>query len=286
MSMKINRIVPDESNYLQIINHIANAPERLYYIGKLPEDRIPTVAIVGSRKPTTYGNEATYKLAYDLAKSGVIIMSGLALGVDAIAHRAALDAGGVTIAVLASGLMEITPRTHQNLAKEIIKKGGALISEYDPPKEARTYQFLERNRLISGLADMVIVTEAAHRSGSLSTANHGLSQGREVGAIPGSITSALSYGTNGLIKQGAHLIRDAADVLAIIAPDKLTESVEVFGQTPAEQAILTLLKEGVHDGDRLIQQSNLDPAAYFEAMTMMEIAGTIRSLGGNQWTIK
>lgn len=284
--MKINRISTGESKYLQITHHIANAPKRLYYIGSLPSERIPSVAIVGSRTPTPYGKEVTYKLAYDLAQAGVVIVSGLAFGVDAVAHQAALDAGGKTIAVLASGLMEITPRSHVGLAKQIAELGGAVISEYNPPLQARKYQFLERNRLISGIADMVIVTEAASRSGSLSTAHHALTQNKEVGAVPGPVTGALSAGTNALIKQGAHLITSAADVLAIIAPEKLQQQKLIFGQTKAETIIITLIQQGLRDGDEILKQSKLAVAEFFESLTMLELAGTVRPLGGNQWSLR
>lgn len=165
--MKINRISPQSSKYLQIISTIAKSPEKLHFIGKLPSERMTTVAIVGSRKPTAYGKEVTHKFAYELASRGIIIISGLALGVDAIAHRAALEAGGKTIAVLANGVDTIYPANHKSLANDIINSDGAIISEYEPGIAARSFQFLARNRIVSGLSDAVIVTEAAIRSGTL-----------------------------------------------------------------------------------------------------------------------
>ena len=131
-------------------------------------------------------------------------MSGLAFGIDAIAHRGALDAGGVTIAVLANGLDTIYPSSHMSLAKEIIQRGGAIVSEYGPTVKARQFQFLARNRIVSGLSDAIVVTEAAERSGTLSTVNHALDQNKEVFAVPGNITSILSVGPNKLLSQGAH----------------------------------------------------------------------------------
>ncbi|HEU4831050.1 MAG TPA: DNA-processing protein DprA, partial [Candidatus Saccharimonadales bacterium] len=139
--MKINTISPQDNKYLQIITSIAISPNKLYFIGMLPKERRPTVAIVGSRRPTTYGKEVTHNLAYDLAKRGVVIISGLALGVDGIAHRAALDAGGTTLAVLANGLDTIYPASHRDLAASIVAQGGAIISEYEPTIEARGFQF-------------------------------------------------------------------------------------------------------------------------------------------------
>ena len=246
-----------------------------------------TVAIVGSRKPTAYGKEVTYQLAYDLAKRGIVILSGLALGVDSIAHQAALDAGGITIAVLPSSVDDIYPRTHSNLAKQIIASGGAIISEYEPETGIYKTNFLERNRIVSGLADALIVTEAAIRSGTLSTVGHALEQGREVFAVPGNITSPLSAGCNALIKQGAAPITSAQDVLEVIAPDLLDEQQSLaLGNTPIETKIISLLKSGIRDGDQLQEKVGIDASEFAQALTILELGGTIRSLGGNQWTLR
>ena len=274
--MKINRISPQSNKFLQIIVSIAKTPEKLYFIGKLPDKRIPTVAIVGSRKPTAYGKEVTYQLAYDLARHGVIIVSGLALGIDSIAHRAALDAGGITLAVLANGVDIIYPATHKSLAKDILAQNGAIISEYEPGVHAREFQFLERNRIVSGLSDAIIVTEAAARSGTLSTVMHALEQGREVFVVPGNITSPLSAGCNNLIKQGAHPITCAQDVLEIIAPESLRpQTLLPLGSTPLESKIISLLQSGIRDGDELQTQSNVKASDFSGTITMMEISGTI-----------
>lgn len=285
--MKINRISPQSSKYLQIISTIAKSPEKLHFIGKLPSERITTVAIVGSRKPTAYGKEVTHKFAYELASRGIIIISGLALGVDAIAHRAALEAGGKTIAVLANGVDTIYPANHKSLANDIINSDGAIISEYEPGIAARSFQFLARNRIVSGLSDAIIVTEAAIRSGTLSTVSHALEQGREVFVVPGNITSPLSAGCNNLIKQGAHPITCVEDVLEIIAPNLLQpQSILALGANPQESIIIELLQSGIRDGDELQYQSNIDASEFAQTLTMMEINGTIRGLGGNQWTLR
>lgn len=285
--MKINTISPTSSHYLQIIDTIAKSPKKLYFIGKLPETRSCTVAIVGSRKPTSYGKEVTYKLAYDLARYGVIIISGLALGVDSIAHRGALEAGGITLAVLANGVDIIYPATNRGLAKNILDNRGAIISEYMPGTEARGFQFLERNRIVSGLSDAIIVTEAAARSGTLSTVMHALEQGREVFVVPGNITSPLSIGCNNLLKQGAHPIACAEDVLEIIAPDLLKpQTILPLGNSPLESKIIELMQSGVRDGDELYKLSKVETSEFSQVITMLEISGTIRALGGNQWTLK
>ena len=285
--MKINNILPEKHKYLQIIRSIDNTPKILHYFGSLPETRLPTVAIVGSRKPTAYGKEVTYKLAHDLAKRGVVVISGLALGVDGIAHTAALDAGGTTIAVLGNGLPHIYPSAHDQLAKRLLAQGGAIVTEYEEGRPAMIHQFLERNRIVSGLADAIIITEAASRSGTLNTAAHALEQGKEVFVVPGNITSPMSVGCNQLLKQGARVVMTAEDVLEVIAPELLqAQSSLALGNTPLETAVLEQLKAGVRDGDELQQAVGSTVTDLSVALTMLEVNGTLRALGGNQWTIR
>ena len=283
--MESKRIITDGVEYLGTLKELAVSPRSLYVSGELPQIRKVSVAIVGTRRPTHYGKEVTYRLAYDLAKRGVVIISGLALGVDAIAHKAALEAGGVTIAVQANGLDQVYPSVNRGLAKKIVEKG-AIISEYEPGVPARKHQFLARNRLVSGLADAVIVTEAAARSGTLSTVNHALDQNREVFAVPGNITSLLSVGPNRLIQQGAHPALSADDVLEIIAPHLLKEQASLaLGNTPEEIAILKLLQSGIRDGNELQRLSGMDVSEFSQTLSMLEIQGIIRGLGANQWTL-
>lgn len=270
-----------------MIDTIDDCPKRLYYIGSLPTKRSPVVAVVGTRKPTSYGKEITYNLVFDLAKRGIIIISGLALGIDSIAHRAALDANGITMAILANGVDIIYPATNKSLANEILAKNGAIMSEYAPGTEARNYYFLNRNRIISGLSDAILVTEAAVHSGTMSTVSHALAQGREVFVVPGNITSPMSAGCNKLIKQGANPVTCADDIIEIIAP-KLIESQSVLplGSTPEEAKIIELLQSGIRDGDELQIKSKIGISAFSQTLTMMEITGKVRALGGNQWTLR
>ncbi len=285
--MKINSISPQKHKYLQIINTIAKPPKLLYCIGNLPETRITSVAIVGTRRPTSYGQEVTHKLSYELAKRGIVIVSGLALGVDSIAHNAALEAGGKTIAVLANGLDTIYPATNKQLARKITESGGAIISEYEPDVLAREFQFLERNRIVSGLADAIIVTEAAARSGTLSTVAHALEQNREVFVVPGNITSPMSSGCNVWLKQGAHPVTCVEDILEIIAPDLLQPQTSLaLGNNAEETKIIQILQSGIRDGDEIQNQSELSAADFSQTLTMLEINGIIRALGGNQWTLR
>ena len=289
--MEINRILPDEHNFTQRLASIANPPKRLCFMGKLPDKQAPVVAIVGSRKPSAYGKEVTEKLATDLAKAGCIIVSGLALGVDSIAQKAALEAGGVVVGVVADELPSISPRTNHGLAMNIIKHGGAIISEWmkGDGKVVGRWSFLERNRLVSGLADAIIITEAAERSGTLNTATHALDQGRDLFVVPGNITSPLSAGCNSLLKQGAFAVTEAADILQIIAPEQLKSSDQnklPLGDSPEEDIIIKLINSGVRAGDELQKQSGLSAAQFSTALTMLEVNGTIKALGANNWTLR
>lgn len=284
--MKINSITPDKRDFTKVLTHIAKSPKTLRYLGTLPEGTGPAVAIVGTRRPSSYGKEVTHRLSYDLASRGVVIVSGLALGVDAIAHAAALEAGGQTVAVLGNGLPDIQPRSNRGLGESIIRKGGALISEYPDGTDARPHYFLERNRLVAGLADAVIITEAAIRSGTLNTAAHALEQGKEIFVVPGNITSPLSAGCNALLKQGARVATSYEDILSVIAPDTVHKQTSLpLGQNELETKIIQLLAEGKRDGEEIMNACGSDPVEFNTALTMLELAGAIRPLGGNRWTI-
>ena len=289
--MEINRIRPDEHNFTQRLASIANPPKSLCFMGILPTSGAPVVAIVGSRKPSAYGREVTEQLAGDLATAGCIIISGLALGIDGIAQKAALEAGGTVIGVIPNELPDISPQTNYKLAMSTIKNGGAILSEWQKGdgKVVNRWSFLERNRLVSGLADAVIITEAAERSGTLNTAAHALSQGRDVFAVPGNITSPLSAGCNALLKQGAYPATEAKDILQIIAPEQLKkpgQSQLPLGSSPEETIIISLIASGVRSGDQLQQQSGLSASNFSTALTMLEINGVIKPLGANNWTLK
>lgn len=284
---KIKQITPDSNNFLQIIGAIADPPNTLYYSGSLPDARRPAVAIVGTRKPTAYGKEVTHRLAYELAKKGVVIISGMALGVDGIAHRGALEAGGTTIAVLGNGLDDFYPRSHRQLGEDIIKAGGAILSEYPAGTPAYPVHFLRRNRIVSGLSDGIIITEAARRSGTLNTAAHALEQNKEIFVVPGNITSPLSAGCNALLRQGAAPVTSAEDILELIAPQLLAPQTSLaLGDNPLQTKIIQLLQAGIRDGDQLQQQSGVGAAGFATELTMMEINGLIRNIGANQWVLR
>lgn len=285
--MKINQILPDENAYTSILTSVVPQPQAVYYLGTLPNKRQPTVTVVGTRKPTRYGEEVTHKLTYELAKRGIVIVSGLALGVDGIAHRAALEAGGTTLAVLANGLNQLTPRSHRQLGLDILASGGAILSEYEPDKPPMQYTFLERNRIVAGLSDAVLITEAAARSGTLSTAARALEQGKEVFVVPGNITSPLSAGCNQLIRQGATPVTRVEDILEVIMPAEIENQLKMpLGDNEAQAKIIETLSSGVRDGEELQQASALDASTFSSELTMLEINGVVRALGANQWTLR
>lgn len=284
---KINQIHIHKHPYLKSVAHIDGLPKSLYCIGQLPSTRTPSVAIVGSRKPTSYGREVTRDIAYQLASKGVTVISGLALGIDSVAHLAALEAKGTTIAVQANGLDQLTPRSNQQIAADIIASGGAIVSEYDIGVEPMRHHFLERNRIVSGLADCVIITEAASRSGTLNTAAHALTQGKEVGAVPGAITSAMSAGCNSLLRQGATPITCAEDILDMlnISSDN-TQTKLPLADNPVEQQIIDAIIGGMRDGQVILSTiENATAAEFNTALTMLEIRGDIRPLGNNKWQL-
>lgn len=283
----IKKIAPQENEFLQRIADIDNPAKCLWYVGTLP-DRRPTVAVVGSRKPTTYGRAVSQQIVSELARHDVIIVSGLAIGHDGLAHHACLDAGGTTVAVIGNGLNDIYPHRNQGLAQDIIAAGGAIISEYPPDAPVYPSHFLERNRLISALADVVVVIEAGERSGTLNTASHALAQGREVMAVPGNITSPLSRGCNKLIAEGAAPILSAQDILDVLnIHDDSQTSVQTNRQirfdSPDAQRIYDLIVAGHNDGDELSQLSQLSASELSIALTMLELNGYIRAVGNNKF---
>jgi len=202
-----------EKEYPEKLRDIYNPPNKIYLLGQESIFNKPSIAIIGCREASSYGRKMAFEFAYELAKKGIVIISGLAKGIDTYAHLGAVKAEGKTIAVLGSGFTNIYPVENKKLCKEIIGKGGAIITEYEPSKKPEKVNFPERNRIISGLSDGVLVVEAKQRSGTSITVDLALEQGKDVFAIPGNITSINSYGTNELIKQGAKLVTNINDIL-------------------------------------------------------------------------
>lgn len=284
--MKINSLTPKARDYPVLLKEIAHPPKKIFSLGTINLEA-PHVAIVGSRKVTPYGREVTRMLAYDLAACGAVIVSGLALGVDAIAHQAALDAKGRTVGVMACGLNQIYPSSNRNLAKNIIAKGGVLLSEYEEGTPPLKHHFPARNRIITGLSLAVIITEAAAHSGALISANFALEQNRLVMAVPGNITSKLSEGSNNLIKSGAVAVTSASDVLAALDMEVPQLKAKIAKPASAEEAvILDLLAHEVTDSDEMLARSGWEIAKFNQVLTLMEISGKVRNLGGGKWLSK
>lgn len=278
----IDVITIDDSNYPDNLKSLTDAPLVLYVRGKFKKSDSNSVAIVGSRKMTTYGREVTTKLASELSRVGVTIVSGLAFGVDLAAHKAALDAGGRCIAVLASGVDLITPRSNEWLGLKIIKSGGAVISEFAPGTKPQKYFFPFRNRIISGLSKAVIVVEGMIKSGTIHTAKHAAEQGKTVFAVPGAITSPMSQAPHYLIQNGATMVTDTKDIIdelsLQISVD--TEAVEKImpGDEIEEKLLKIIEKEEIHI-DEVVRLSKLPMNKVSSKLTIMELKGLIKSLG-------
>ena len=298
--MKINQIRPQEREFTEVLSVIALKPKMLYYYGKMPDFRVPTVAIVGARKNTAYGEEVAYRAAYAAAAAGAIVVSGLAYGIDSIAHRGALDAGGVTIAVLGTPIDKIYPTRHVGLAREIVDKGGVVMSEYGPGDtggghgEVGGACFLYRNRIISGLSDAVFVAEAAEHSGSLNTAAHALEQGKDVYAAPADITRVNSEGCNRLIQKGAYPYMEPLDILERLFPGREPASrrrrksaqLAFSGGTELEKRILREISKGVRDGGEIVERLSISASEFNQAITMLELSDAVKALGMNKWMVK
>lgn len=286
--LEINTLKASSSGYPARLKQLPQPPKQLFVSGQLaPLLSSPCVAIVGSRKVSRYGREITAKLASELARQGITIISGLALGVDSIAHQACLDAGGKTIAVLPTPLEQIYPAAHRQLAKQIIESGGALVSEYKKEDFVGRMNFVARNRIVAALADAVLITEAALKSGSLHTARYALELGRDVLAVPGNITSDTSEGCNNLLKRGANPATSADDVLFAlgITPKQGKKARKPKGANASEQLILDLIASDINDGAELLEKSKLAASDFNQTLTMLELNGQIHALGANHWTL-
>jgi len=275
-----------DPDYPPLLKEIYAPPPLLYYQGQLNLKNEFTLAVVGSRKVSWYGRRLTEELAAQLALAGLTIVSGLALGVDGIAHQAAVDAQAKTIAVLGCGLDQIYPRANQCLAENIIASNGAVISEFPLGLPPLKPNFPQRNRIIAGLSLGVLVTEATLDSGALITARYALEQNREVFAVPGSIYQPQSQGTNNLIKLGAKLVADVNDIIETLH----LQQVQTFKQvrrlepeTPTEKLLINLLANGPLAVDKLVQLARLDISTINAALTMMEMKGLIKNIGNQAY---
>lgn len=286
---KIHCITISNPEYPPLLKQIYDPPFCLFVRGTMhPEN---CLAIVGSRKHSQYGKQITENLTEELVRNGITIVSGLALGIDSIAHESALRHNGKTIAVLGSGIdpFHIAPSNHRLLAERIITKDGAIISEYPPGTEPTKYTFPQRNRIISGLSFGVLVIEAAEKSGTLITAQCAVDNGREVFAIPQNITSQTSGGTNNLIKSGARTVTCVEDIIeALNMQETMSDVKSKINRellSPLESEIIRhITKESTHI-DEIIKKSALPSNIVNSTLSMMEMKGIIKNLGGMMFVV-
>jgi len=284
---EIKTITIEDKEYPKILKEIIVPPEVLYVKGKILASE-NCFAVVGTRRCSAYGKEIALKIAGDLSEAGLTIVSGLAPGIDTLAHLATIEQGKRTIAVLGTGLDEksIYPRSNLNLARKILETGGCLISEYPPGTPGSKFTFPRRNRIISGLSLGILVVEAKRKSGALIAANWAKSQKRLVFAIPGSVRSLNSQGCHYLIKKGGKLVENANDILKILnLPQTKTTKLKAKGKTPEEQLILDVLKEGALGADKIIERTKLSAQKVTAILAILEINGIVRNLGGNIYAL-
>ena len=281
----IKLLTREDASYPAALAHIPAPPPLLYVRGQIAAVDAWSIAVVGTRSPTSYGKEVTQRLAGDLAGVGLTIVSGLAIGVDTLAHRSALEQGGRTIAVLACGADLVYPERNQALADEICA-AGAIVSEFPLGTKPTPQMFPVRNRLISGLALGTLVVEAAYGSGALITVEYALEQGREVFSVPGSIFSKMSQGTNALIRNGAAIATQAQDILDALNLSTLAVQQEVqaaFPAEPAEAALLEFVSYEPQHVDELRRACGLPIAEVSALLAMMELKGLVRQAGALQF---
>jgi len=271
-----------DASYPELLRHIHDPPLYLYVLGEFAASDAYGVALVGSRDASAYGRQMTAQLGEGLAASGITIVSGLARGIDAAAHAAALRAGGRTIAVMGSGIDVVYPSEHHRLHMQIAKNG-AVVSEYPMGAPPDAENFPGRNRIISGLSLGTVVIEATERSGSLITAQFAAEQGREVFAVPGPV-GVRSRGAHQLLRQGAGLVESAHDVLREIAPHiRSAQSSPVPTLTSVEADVLAHLDETPRHVDELIARAKLGAGALLETLLLLELRGLVRQLPGQQF---
>ena len=278
----------DSADYPNPLKRIPGSPPTLYIKGDLIEADKFAVAIVGTRKMTAYGREMTEAIATGLARNGVTIVSGLARGVDTVAHQAALDAGGRTIAVLASGIDHIYPPENRTLAAQIADGHGAIVTEHAPGVRPEQKNFPPRNRIISALALGSLIVEAGEKSGSLITANFAQEQGRRIFAVPGNVSNVYSRGSNALIQRGAMLTTSADDILTALNLKEVEEqkAVQMLMPDSAEEAaLLPYLADGITYVPDLGRLTGMSAAMVTGTLTLMELKGAVRRIDQSNYAI-
>ncbi len=287
---EVDMITVFDQRYPAELKQIYAPPILIYVKGALPKPQAAKFAIVGSRGASLYGRRIAVQISKELAEEGIIIVSGMAMGIDCSAHEGALSAGRATGAVLGSGLSRVSPGAPQKMADRIVEKGGALISEYPMQMHALPKHFPVRNRIISGLSYGVLVVEARSKSGALITADAALEQGREVYAVPGNADSSLSQGTNRLLKQGAKLTTSAEDILQDLSSIFIKNPKETARRSNSktalsddENAVLSVLESEPLHVDELIACANLPVKNAITALSFLELKGYAKQLPGKNY---
>lgn len=285
----INIITLEDINYPKLLKEIYNPPELLYYKGETKADEF-TLAIVGTRKYSTYGKQVVDRMVSKLSENNLTIVSGLALGIDSLAHSACLEKNNRTIAVLGTGLdkQNIYPSSNRYLAEKIVDQGGAIVSEFPLGTPPLKHHFPQRNRIISGLSLGTLVIEAGIKSGALITAYLALEQNREVFAVPGSIFSETSKGPNSLITKGAKPIISAEEIIEALNLTKATEFIqtkEIIGETENEKNILAHISNEPTHIDELVRLTKLDTSTINSTLVVMEMKGMVKNLGAMQYVL-
>ena len=277
----------ESQGFPELLKDIPNAPVGLYCLGSMPPSDTPKVAVIGSRKCSEYGLIASRLVAKPLSEAGTVIVSGMARGIDSMAHRGAIHGGGKTIAVLGTGVDICYPAENRKLREEIIENG-CIVSEYPPGTEPKKHFFPMRNRIISGMSLGVVVVEAGRRSGTLGTVDHAANQGREVFAVPGNISSKLSEGTNALIRDGAHPVSDYSDILYVLGlMPKIGEEPNINETNkplaPDEKLVYDNLDFEPVSYEMLLDVTGLAPGRLHFTLTGLEIKGLSVKLPGGRY---
>src|SRR5438552_7175197 len=264
----------------ELLRQIHDSPRSMFLRGSADAEILgrPAVAIVGARACSPYGAQVARMLGREFAAAGLVVISGLARGVDGEAHRGALDAGGLTVAVLGCGIDRDYPAAHADLARRICERG-LIVSEYEPGVEPAPWRFPARNRIIAGLAAATVIVEARERSGALITADFALEDGREVFAVPGEITGLLATGTNRLLRQGATPLTSAEDVLELfgLAASQRRQAPSVGANAGA---VLGQLADGAGTADELARATGLEPGPLAAALAELELVGLATEAAG------
>lgn len=284
--MQIESLPRTDPRYPSLLKHIYLSPEVLYYAGDLSLLEAPCLAIVGTRRCTQRGEATAFRFAEALAREGLVIVSGLAFGIDAAAHRGALNAPGKTIAVLAQPLDELRPASHRHLAQEILEKGGLLLSEYAQKEKTFKTDYLRRNRLIAGLCRATLVVEAGHPSGALNTAKHAVEEGRDVYCIPGRLEDEVSLGCLDLIKEGAHLVTCPEDFsLAFDLKFERTRALGNLKLNRFESELCDLLKKGPLPLSELSLKYEKTLPELYDALSRLEFCGVLRQSAARHYSL-